>query len=808
MRMTDRPLLACNGKPGYRLATLLALAITPYAAALAAEPADNIVVEARRVEENLQEIPVAVSVVGEQRIEVEAIRNLSNVADITPSLQFDQGFWPNDTRVSIRGLFNRAGRPSAAILVDGIDAGSEQLESAGGSALLNQRLIDIEQVEVARGPQVALYGRTAFAGAVNYITRRPSMEWGANGSMDVAPDEGRQEFRAALTGPLIKDKLAFRLLGSRYNLDGYYQSPNTKQDIGGADTKGAAFGLLFTPTDNLEAYLNVTYADDEFAPNAIVAVRSNEILPAVEPGGDQLAAVTGTIDANKRDINISPNVREPNKDYPGTDNETWRTNLIVDWDLGALTLESRSSYLDSDQDLRLDTTQQFGFTTPNDAGNNTDGNYAFTYEQWQQEFILRPTEITGRWNWLAGIQGFWEDADDRNRSKLWFRDPANPACATPGVPCAFDETVDFDKTIKRDTTSYSAFGLLGFDLTDRLTITGEARLIYDEVKVKANSSESLANTLLPAFLLPPPAPLPDDSVDDTNFVPRVTVDYTLTDSALTYFSVSNGIKPPTYNVTDLVDPDINQVDKEDLWAYELGTKTSWFDDQLTINTAVFYNDYQDQQILVQFASAVPGGIPRSGTVNAAETDIWGAELEVFWRATDELSLSASYAYTDGEYDDFNLSEIQGAANPPSTSNKIKSGNPEADFSGNDIAGIPDHALSFQARYDQGIPWNSDLEWFAQVTGNYQGERKADVANLVELEDYWLANLQLGIGGEQWTLIGYAENLFDDDTIRYAQEFLDQRSGFVFGSGFAFPVAYYAYLPQPRTVGVRLLFQTP
>lgn len=765
-------------------------------------PLEDIIVTARRLDENLQEIPVAVSVISEQRIEIEAVRDLTNIADLTPSLQFDQGFWPNDTRVSIRGLFNRAGRPSAAILVDGIDAGSEQLESAGGSALLNQRLLDIERVEVAKGPQVALYGRAAFAGAINYVTRRPTMDWSANGSLDIAPEDGRQEFRAGVSGPIIEDKLAFRLAGSAYTLDGYYDNPNTGDAVGGGDSDGASLGLLWTPVDTFDAYLNVSYTDDEFDPPAIAAVKANTILGPV--AGTSLAAVVGKISAKERDINASPDPRVGTSDYPGTDVETWRANLIVNWEVGAFTLESRTGYLDSDQDLKLDTTQQFGFTPPS-AGNNTDANYEFEYEQWQQELLFRPT-VPGRFNWLVGVQGFYEEASDLNNSRLWFRDPDSAACGS-GVPCTFADTSEFGKTIERDTTSYSAFGLLGIAITDQLNFTAEARWIYDEVEVEVDTAASLANTLTPTFLLPPgyPGPPPDDDVDDTNLVPRFTLDYSLGESALVYASASKGIKPPTYNVTDLTDPDLNQVDKEDLWAYEVGAKTSWFDDRLILNGAVYYNDYEDQQVLVQFAPAPGTFIPRSGSVNAAEVDIWGIEAEVLWQPMEYLTLSASYSYVDGEYDDFNLSEIPG---DPSTSNQVKAGNPEGDFSGNDIVGIPDHAFAFLARYDRQAPFGRDLNWFAQVTGNYQGERNADIANLVTLDSYWLANLQLGIGNDTWTLIGYAENLFDDDTIRYAQEFIDQQEGFVFGSGFAFPVAYYAYLPQPQTLGVRLLFRTP
>ncbi len=771
---------------------------------------DDILVTARRIDENLQEIPLAVSVVDEDRIEREGIRDLGRVADLTPSLQFDQGFWPNDTRISIRGLFARAGRPSAAVLVDGIDAGTEQLESAGGSALLNQRLIDAERVEIVKGPQSALYGRAAFGGAINYITRRPTMDWSANGSLDAAPRYGEEEFRLGVSGPLIEDQLAFRVLGSLYDLEGYYENPNTGAFLGGGESKGGVFALLWEPSETFDAFLNISLWQDDFAPPAIAAIKANSTLGPV--AGTRLQAVTGTIAASENDINVSPDPRNGVRDYPGSDNDNLRASLILSWNLGALTLESRTSYLDSEQSLRIDTTQQFGFTTPS-AGNDSDANYLFNYEQWQQELILRPSE-SSMFRWLGGLQIFKEDASDLNNSAVWFRDPANAACGLlnfefQAIACDFADTQAFGKKISRDTTSYSAFGLLSYSPTERFTISAEGRLIYDEVEVSANTGRSLAETIQPFFLAPPDYPRdpPSGSVDDTNFVPRLSVDYSISDASLIYASVSNGIKPPTFNVTDLIDPNINRVDKETLWAYELGAKTSWFDNSLLINGAVYFNDYEDQQVLVQFQAAAPGGIPRSGTVNASTVEIWGTELEVLWRPTENLVLSASYAYTDGEFKNFNLAQIQGAANPVSSSNQVKSGNADADFSGKSLAGIPEHALALLGRYERSLSASRGIDWFAQLSGQYQGERYADIANLVTLDNYWLANLQTGISTENWTLLAYAENLFDDETIRYAQEFIDQQEGFVFGSGFAYPVAYFAYLPQPRTVGLRLVFRT-
>ncbi len=135
----------------------------------------EIVVTTRRREENLQDIPVAVSSFSADDIEKRGIASTADVLKLVPGVQFDQGFSAADTRISIRGINSERGRTSAAVLVDGIDVSGENVTAGGGSSLLNTRLMDLERVEVVKGPQSALYGRNAFAGAISYITKQPSM---------------------------------------------------------------------------------------------------------------------------------------------------------------------------------------------------------------------------------------------------------------------------------------------------------------------------------------------------------------------------------------------------------------------------------------------------------------------------------------------------------------------------------------------------------------------------------------------------------------------------------------------------------
>ena len=143
-----------------------------------------VIVTARKRSENLQDVPLSISVLNAATIERKGIDSIDDVASLTPGLTFDVGLLPTDTRISLRGLQAVRGRPNVAILVDGVDTSSENFSVAGGGILANLKLVDVERIEVVKGPQNVLYGRAAFSGAVNYITRRPSREREANVTVD------------------------------------------------------------------------------------------------------------------------------------------------------------------------------------------------------------------------------------------------------------------------------------------------------------------------------------------------------------------------------------------------------------------------------------------------------------------------------------------------------------------------------------------------------------------------------------------------------------------------------------------------
>ena len=179
---------------------LAAASLVATAPALA-QQLEEITVTARKTTESLQEVPLAITAIGSEEIDRLGLTGLSDITQQDTSVQFDEGFTPSDTRITIRGLSPTRGRPNAATLVDGIDVTSEAVSNAGGSLLINPRLIDIERIEIVKGPQSALYGRSAFGGALQYVTKDPA-DVLSGGVFVEANTEDAQEIRGNVSIPI------------------------------------------------------------------------------------------------------------------------------------------------------------------------------------------------------------------------------------------------------------------------------------------------------------------------------------------------------------------------------------------------------------------------------------------------------------------------------------------------------------------------------------------------------------------------------------------------------------------------------
>ena len=278
MIKTSKQALALAVAAGAALPSVTATAQEP----TGLEPVEfeEIIVTARKRSESLQEVPMDVDVFTVERLDQLSIDSVENLARYSSSLTFDEGVLPSDTRPAVRGVNAQRGRPNVGILIDSVDASSEALTVAGGGVTANLRLLDLERVEILKGPQNALYGRSAFAGAINYVTRRPSETFESEVRLDY-DEHGQRELRFSVSGPIGGDRLRGRAILSDYESDGFYRNPNTGGALGAGSSVGGAAGIEWDVSDRTAAYLRVEHSNDRYAPRPEVHIAS--LRPASSP---------------------------------------------------------------------------------------------------------------------------------------------------------------------------------------------------------------------------------------------------------------------------------------------------------------------------------------------------------------------------------------------------------------------------------------------------------------------------------------------------------------------------------------------
>ncbi len=372
---------------------------------VAASQIAEIVVTTRKKEERLQDVPIAVTAITADQIARQGVADLGDVVKASPSVQFDRSFGPSDTRITIRGLSNTRGRSNVAFLVDNIDVTTENLIVAGSGLLANRRLLtDVERIEIVKGPQSALYGRAAFAGAINYITKEPGDAFEGNTRVDFA-DDGFQQVDGAFGGP-VTDAIGMRVTGFWYNQDGHYVNMMSGDDVGGSDGSGAALTTVVRPNDITKIKLRAEYSQEDYDPlpnirvgggwqdfpgarlyeypeamlqNARNRVGTPSLVDINALGASGSTESTGFLDFNQycperlKDPGKGPGLCLPSsfgdvdgavvkhsenpltgQDFDGTDLETFRLSSIVSFDMDGGTLTSYTGWTNFDADDAYD----------------------------------------------------------------------------------------------------------------------------------------------------------------------------------------------------------------------------------------------------------------------------------------------------------------------------------------------------------------------------------------------------------------------------------------------------------------------
>ncbi len=795
---------------------------------------DEIVVTARKRKERNQEVPVAVKVLDSEQLRLQGFDTISDSGLLIAGLTFDIGGFVQDTRPAMRGMQNERGRPSVAMLIDHIDASTENLSIPGGSSALSTRLLDVERIEVVKGPQTLLYGRNAFGGAINVITRRPTFEWESRAGVEVG-NGGRQTVDVGVSGP-ITDKLAFRTSVAKHDFEGFFDNPNTGEDLGAENSLAGSLALLWTPSERLTVYGRYQYSDEDYSQPASALVPYSDRLPvpggtfsAGPPGSPRLpcpedlsgaspqvfnactrGVVLGELSASESDIDYSldPATGAP---FVGLEQRQQFGTLQVDLELASGTLTYLAGFMENTSYDRADTDYtDFAVTDPFAFSISTIN--ILDYDFKHQSHELRHAGSRDRVSWIVGATAYLETAKLRNGAQFWLRNPNSFLAGPPfGLSNAPNPGAIADNPQRRETDHYSAFASFTFDINDEWSVSTEGRYSIDDIDYTVPTWNRQQVSLLqqvPLEFCPPETDDRDvpqsqrypnvayncfvsDSVESNVFTPRVAVEYTPTDFSLYYAAVTTGFKPGGFSANEAVTLEGQRYNEERVTTYEIGAKNDFPERGLRLNTAIYYNDYRDQQIGVQQQPA--GSIsPIPGITNAGRVEVFGVELDASWRISDRWHLTAGYAYTDAVFDEF----IQTAAHS-TTLNKAEAGNIDADFSGNRVGKNPRYSLNASIDYRQRLG-ATDFDLVTSATGIYRSRRYMDESNLNYLPSFWRMNLVASVESDRYQITGFIDNVFDDDSVTNGQRVVDlgNPDGFAPGRG------YLLHMPLPRSYGVR------
>ena len=642
-----------NGKDARKMGRLLAsvsiaaiIGATDFA--LAQSQIDEIIVTARKREESLQDAPISIQAFTADGLERRNVTDSSQIAEFTPNLRFDRaaaiGGSNSSAVVYIRGIGQDTAIPTIDLgvgtYVDGV-----YLARSVGSVL---DLVDVERIEVLRGPQGTLFGRNTIGGAINITSKKPTDEFEADLSTHYGSDE-LINVLGRVNVPIVEGLLAARASMMYRNRDGYVFRPDGT-DLGDEDTFAARLAVRLTPTAPVSFDFSLDYTNSESngAPFVLTEVVETAAFPQFNnafiappgqcffgPGGPP--SPIGNLNCfNPQFVDSSLNTDFGTLE-PQDDLEIWGLAFTGEWEISDnITAKSITSYRDTASRFRIDQDHSPLLIAHVDT--------TFEQEQFSQEVQLTGDFFGDRLNGILGFYYFFEE----------------------GVTF---ETVSFSPVVFQsggefDNTSLAFFGQSTFDITDRLNVTAGVRYTDDTKRFTPDTFvTSNNNALVPAPLLGfgvgqvPPSPpsgfllLPasEAEVDFEEVTFLANVSYDVTEDLTTYFTFSQGFKSGGF--TQRVFPpeaEVPSFEPETVDVFEVGVKSEAFDRRLRINGAVFYTDYEDLQFVVQDVSVAP--VVR----NAASATIKGFEIDMTAIPMEGLLIEAGVGFVDAEYDDVDV----------------------------------------------------------------------------------------------------------------------------------------------------------
>lgn len=668
---------------------------------------EEILVTARKREENLQDVPISIAAFSAADIEARSMDKLQDLANFVPNFSFFNSGTRGKSapQAVIRGVGqNDAGitnDPGVGIYVDGI-----YLARLHG---LNLDLLELERIEVLRGPQGTLFGKNTNGGAVNIVSVKPGNEFSGYSKIIIGQFD-RVDAQASVNIPLVENKLAVKLSGLTSNRDGYgkrldFLTGEQTGEMGDENSLSGRAQVGWTPADNLD----VSFSIDGSRVRETGQVLSSPAF-AVPPLGGLLNRV---VDPPIGDAFLTGNpFTNFATDANTYDVDTWGTSLTIDWGLGGWNIRSITGYRELDLFYKVDLD-----STPHTMLTGSDG---VNQDQFSQEIQFAGTALDNRLNWLAGLYYFNEGVVGRVLADIM-------------VPLeAFGIVISSSRVVSNDVKNYSAYSHLSYLVTDRFSLTGGLRHTYEE-KAASFERSRLDGTVTVPFMTA--------EGDWSAQTGRAGFEYRWNDDVMGYFSAARGFKSGGLNGDPSNPTDFVAYDPEFVWTYEVGLRSDLFNRRLRFNASVFLSNYKDMQLTVEKRDPATGA-DLEFIGNAGKSEIKGFEADIVARPTENFSLSAAIGYIDAKYKDLD----------PDTALEITT---ETKF-----FNTPKWSYSFTGEYATTLGGYGDI--IARLDYAYKSKVHHDVLNnpLLLQQGYGVLNGRLtfeNTGGD-WSLALFATNL--------------------------------------------------
>lgn len=806
------------------LVTAIAVAIGVTALAVpithAQEPTmviEEVTVTARRREESLQKVPVAVAVTDAAAIESRGLQSIDDVARFTPGLSFSKAFGRATERPVVRGLGNvLAGvqfgvESGAAYFVDGVYYPGD---------LQGLNLNDLERVEVIKGPQSALYGRNSYAGAINFVTRSPTTEFSGDVRALVAED-GEQDIRANISGPIIDGVLGGNLSIRSYRFDGQWDNAVTGQTIGDESTDSLSGLLEWTPNDKLRLRVRGQWQEDDDGTrplflqdatqnNCFPGFRSLSAWPTsgssndnqyfcgdIAPGqvalndndavGDTIVRpdvpATGFLPGGATFFG-DPYARTDGTAFDGVNRELMLASVLLDYEFdNGYSISFSSAYREEDLKTGSDSDHSsinFKFSGGTPGEPFEEGFFAISGLSSREDYSMEiriDSPQDRQLRWMVG--GFYFDQDIQGEDIVF----AGPNTLTD----------------RQALENVAVFGSVTYDFTERLTGSAEIRYM-EENKILDEVSGFLG----------------DDTWTSTT--PRFTLDYQMNDNVMLYASLARGAKPGGFNGDAGLEVGAPIYEQEESTNYELGIKSTLMDGRLIANAAVFYTDVSDIQLTTPLQIPATQNLT-SIVTNQGAGEVMGLELELSYYVSEQLMVGANYALADTQFtegcDEFQWTLTSGGARwtGDTATAADYTGNGNCSIEGNQFPLASQHQAS--AFMNFATPISSGVEFFFNADVSYESEKPVQVHNLAFAPAATVVGTRFGLNGENWTLAAFGRNLTDEDAPPMVTRWL-ALPYFTFtslnvatnipGADTGTPRAFFGSLRRERQLGVEFIYR--